>query len=532
MPSQGPSNSRGMNNVHRDLIAVEREVKHLEEMLSRTADAQAETRRLQQRLQTMRRASAERERALAAEVEQRQEELARVNAELAQAEQPERVSEQFIQTLHPLVQNGEPLGESLSDALKPRQKSKPSGAPPPARRSTEVDESQPVGWPPLDDMSHLWLASCEVDAAFAWTDSSRTGRSGSLAALSCIKHSPGLPPASAATEMVQEIVQHCDGEVIGGVIVNATREQAALANELRRLRERLLIVHSNFSPMMNALAVEELQRVEHLERQGRLLDEIAVFCPGDRQQREATRQRRQPRQSRVFSEDQNFAEPTTMQPRMRTVENEDDVGDHSLPTFPPGHGPAIQKPQAPQKHKPINTYEELEQWLSDLRVLKHQVEGDFVDPWGGIVRHWESSLHAQRSTAESLRTSVAAAQVEADRTVPGHRITRLEQRSRALLELAAHWSGEALKALEPLAIWCSGVESALILAGLEKDENRWAPVAASAPRPADYDHTKFRNSLAAILKDCGIAHSVSVKTDHLQSAQSAAQESSNDDFPE
>ncbi|CAE8729537.1 unnamed protein product, partial [Polarella glacialis] len=249
------------NSAQQELAVAEREVHDLEAAAARCQQIEAENGRLRMRLRALRQASSDRERALSAEVLRRQDELQRVRQEmqaLADAESDGNGSDH-----QPLVlQTGEPLGSSLSTALRAR-----GSAPFPSN-----DKDFDAAWPSMSSLGDLWCASAELESACAWRDSA-TKDSGLVR----------RGGTFLAFESAAGLARDAEREVLRNIGARCASLQTMLGTEMRIARERLALVHDSMLHLNSSMGIAQMKQLEILERQAAL---VAAIDLADQEKRQ------------------------------------------------------------------------------------------------------------------------------------------------------------------------------------------------------------------------------------------------------
>jgi len=424
-----------VRGVQQEVVAAERQLKELTAQEEACAHLESENRRIRGRLAALRKANAAREQALHEEIRIRREELHRVKKKTEVLEANSNID---AAVPFPALTTAEPLGESLSSALKELSKWTATTSKLVGKKEEVSDLDKPAVWPQLSLLGDLWLSQAELEAAVNWRISARRYRGiGDIGAHVKPLDGSALSPVDCA----QELVHMSSPEVTHSLIREHNSWQAALEIDTRSTRDRLTSVMDSLPAFHSSLGTQELKLSEALQRQKGLLSAITV------------------------------AE--------KTMRDKAEQGGKQLKL-------------------PKNQTEEIVKWLKNMRLHSEEVRQDFPDSWKAIMQRQRFRLHSQRVSCEKLRRSASGAIAASERPSKNPKTAVVDEHSRAMMKSVQKKAQEALKATEAYAAWAAGAEASLVASALV--DERWSGIAASQPQPDEDAAKTLRRALGGLLR--------------------------------
>lgn len=441
-PPQGPPQHTPAPRrkvTYREVVAAEVELQELERQHEEMLELQRGLPLMRSRLEAMQKGTTKREEAMVRLIQEREDELIRVQDEIQYIESMQADTSARV---WPALLTSEPLGDSLKLAIKDIKDILSS-----KKQVDVLNMKRPAVWPSPLILADLWISSGELHALHSFLGASSTPMTCEGLGLDLNSNSSGM--LHKALDMAEELAERFAHQTLFEKKREHEDIQADLDVTIRSYELRLRAVLEAQGPLHRALCIQELKRCQLLLLLHRRLVTLS-------------------------EEEANWY----MEFKARMMN----------------------KKQGDKARSVISETYKLRNFLRKACDLESSDDVAKQDGKKQHAMHSRSLFQAVtgRREVEVLRQKVSAGEMAVNRSASHPKLAALETETRAILEEVKQQVKETHKLLENFATWASKTEAALTLFGLTKPS--WCAIAALAPETMSSDVKRLRQAMTKILK--------------------------------
>lgn len=422
------------------MVTAEVELQELERQHEEMLELQRGLPLMRSRLEAMRTGTTKREEAMVRLIQEREDELIRVQDEIRYIESMQADASR----VWPALLISEPLGDSLKLAVKDIKDILSS-----KKQVDVLNMKRPAVWPSPLILADLWISCGELGALHSFLGASSTPVTCEGLGLDFDLNSKSPGMLHKALDTAEELAERFSHQKLFEKKREHEDIQADLDVTIRAYELRLRAVLEAQAPMHRALCIQELKRCQLLF----LLHRRLVTMSEE--------------EANWYMEFKARKMNANQGDKARGVRSE--------------------------------TYK-LRNFLREACVLDSSDDVTKQDGKKHHAVHSRSLFQAVtgRREVEVLRQKVSAAETAVNRSASHPKLAALETETRAILDEVRQQVKETHNLLENFATWASKTEAALTLFGLTQPS--WCAITALAPETMSSDVKRLRQALTKILK--------------------------------